>query len=123
MTTEQHARYIANELETRVSILNGIINPHARIDAGLMARAATLIRELASNQLPDFDSIQPATPEPRAAEVVETWSKQAATLSGVSLSGAASRLSLAASWIKARDQEIAQLRTALSRVQEPPHAF
>lgn len=123
MTISIRARSVANDLERFAADVSGDV-PYIPADAlPLMRGAAALIRDLASTQLPDFDSIQPATPEPRAAEVVEAWSIQAATRSGASLSGAAARLSIAAAWIKARDQEIAQLRTALSRVQPPPQAF
>lgn len=127
MTISLHARNIANDLERAASCF--VANPdrglHMTLDAAThhadtLRGAAALIRDLASNQLPDFDSIQPATPEPRAAEVVQGWANRAGVVVGAPM---AARLSLAAAWIKARDQEIAQLRTALSRVQEPPQAF
>lgn len=124
MTISIHARKIANELERAATdfvadpVRVSMTTDQAKRHADALRGAAAVIRELASNQLPDFDSIQLATPEPRAAEVVESWS--ARTVGAIAFSN---RLSLAASWIKARDQEIAQLRTALSRVQEPPQAF
>lgn len=121
-TSEAWARNFARTLDALASGDNDFQSSQWIASArNALNGAAALLRELASNQLPDFDSIQPATPEPHAAEIVEAWSQRcSAQYTGAT---AAARLSVAAAWIKARDQEIAQLRTALSRVQPPPQAF
>lgn len=121
MTISIRARSVANDLERFAADVSGDV-PYIPADAlPLMRGAAALIRDLAANQLPDFDSIQPATPEPRAAEVVEAWSQRiSAQYTGVT---AAARLSIAAAWIKARDQEIGNLRAARAREIPPPQAL
>lgn len=86
-----------------------------------MRAAAAAIRTLAENQLPEWDSITPATPESRAAEVVQAWAEK---VSHTAMCVAASaRLGIAAAWIKQRDEEIGRLRTQLSQRMLPPQAF
>lgn len=124
MTTTQHPYDFATTLDQLASDENHFLSSRwIASSRNALNSAATLIRDLASNQLPDFDSIQPANVEPHAAEIAEKWSQSQRAKGDYTGAAAAARLSLAASWIKARDQEIAALRTALSRVQEPPQAF
>lgn len=121
-TSEAWARNFARTLDALASGDNDFQSSQWIASArNALNGAAALLRELASNQLPDFDSIQPATPEPHAAEIVEAWSQRcSAQYTGAT---AAARLSVAAAWIKARDQEIGNLRAARAREIPPPQAF
>lgn len=82
--------------------------------ANLFAMLAAELRRLAANQLPEWASITPATDEPRAAQIVEGW---ASRWPG---SVHAPRMTLAAAWIKSRDQEISTLRGQLSQAMPFP---
>lgn len=101
---------------------------HSHMDdtTDMLRTAGAGLRALADNQLPEWDSItEPElTDSGHEAETLAGWSAEAQSGKvSWTLLGAARVMGYAAQWIKARDQEIATLRTSLAKALPPPQAF